>query len=379
MTAESLAHHRSIFAPVIALSFSAAQEQDLIAYITKRSANTELVPISDIAQLTMTAAGRLTESGYRFNLLGFLAVCRGIAGGLSRLFAEVSGESPTKLIDADFCSIPAAVSIYNEALRVKFESLRERTLLIDHHARTVEGFLGLSHKLLDNQLFLELISAEQASAQPEAVFHRAELVGRELAVYILDPASRRSDVYSDPTHTFAAGWYFCNREDTGNSVRAIPCVYTRFGVALMPNTGKQRLAHVGADLAGRAGMLIGKTFHRTVELTTLRQRVAELTAINLGFAAKKDMEPVTKKWVNYLASIGVPNENARLIVKNAITVGADIVPRSPLDIFTDKVLAERTAYDLVCSVLRYARKQDTLFREKIQSVGYSLLFPDSQK
>jgi hypothetical protein len=91
------------------------------------------------------------------------------------------------------------------------------------------------------------------------------------------------------------------------------------------------------------------------------------------------MEPVTKKWVNYLASIGVPNENARLIVKNAITVGADIVPRSPLDIFTDKVLAERTAYDLVCSVLRYARKQDTLFREKIQSVGYSLLFPDSQK
>lgn len=379
MSAESLAHHRSIFAPITALSFSAAQEQELVAYITKRSANTELVPVSDIAQLTMTAAGRLSENNYRFNLLGFFAVCRAISGGLSRLFSEISGESPSKLADTDLYSIPAAVSIYNEALRVKFEALRERSLLVDHHARAIEGFLGLNHKLLDNQIFLGLISDAQTAQRVETAFSRAELVGRELAVYILAPESRRTDLHPDPAHTFATGWYFCNREDAGNSVRAIPCIYTRFGVALMPAAGKHRLAHVGADFTGRASTLISKAFSHTPDIEILRQRVAALLAVNLGYTARKNMDPLNKKWVTYLTTNGVPAENAKLIVKNTIMTGADIVPRSPLDVFTDKVLSQRTAYDLVCAVLRYARKQHTLLRERLQTVGYKLLFPESQK
>jgi hypothetical protein len=147
----------------------------------------------------------------------------------------------------------------------------------------------------------------------------------------------------------------------------------------MTDKRKQRLAHVGADLTGRASMLIGKTFNRSIDMDPLVPRVAEITGISLGFTTKKSVDETAKRWTAFLHSRGIPAEEGRLIVKNAITVGADIVPRSPLDIFTDKVLESRTVYDLVCSVLRFARKQPTMIKEKLQGVGYSLLFPEPKK
>jgi hypothetical protein len=380
MSAGSPHKRRSIFSTVTALSFSGRQEQDCIDYVAKRSASTEIVPISDEAQLTLTADGRLSESGYRFNVLGFISVCRAISTGLSRLFGEISGELPSRLVDIEACSIPSAVSIYNESLRVRFDSLRERSILVDHNERVIDGFLGLNHKLLDNSVFLELIQNERTAKTTETNFYRAELVGRELKVYILDPATRRTDIYTDPEHTFAAGWYFCNREDSGNSVRAVPCLYTRFGVAIAAEKQKQRLAHVGTDLAGRAGRLIASTLDQSFDFDELQKRVHALIEFKLGFTdVTAEFAGVSKKWSAYLVSAGIPKDMAKAIVKNAAMVGSDIVPRNPLDVYTKKVLVTRSGYDLVCAVLRYARNQPTHMREKMQAVGMSMLLPTAKK
>jgi len=373
-------HRRSMFSSIVALSFSVQQEQACADYLLKRSASTELVPISDAAQLTLTADGRLSESGYRFNLLGFNAVCIAIAGGLGRLFGEISGESASKFMDAEECSVPSAVSIYNEALRVRFESLRERSLLVDHQSRVIDGFLGLNHKLLDNSEFFEMIRNQMTTNEPDARFYRAELVGRELRVYIIDPSTRRTDIYSDAAHTFATGWYFCNREDAGNAVRALPCLYTRFGLALSDSGRNQRIVHVGTDLVGRTGALISQTFEKRIDLDELKTRVRALQQLKLGFTDDtEEFEGVCKKWSSYLIGYGVQKDMAKLIAKNSAMVGADIQPRNPLDVYTRKVLLDRTGYDLICSVLRHARNQPTSFRDKLQTVALELLLPKKKK
>lgn len=369
------AKSRSVFAPIAALSFSANQEQDCIDFLARRTNNTELVPISDEEQLTLNVNGVLTETGYRFNFLGFKSVCDVLAGGLLRLFNEVSGEVPSRAFADDACSIPVAINIYNQTLRVKFEALRERSLLVDHQSRSVDGVLGLNYKMLDNSVFLDLVRSEKEARCPQAIFHRAELVGRELKVYILDPATRRTDVYPNPAHVFATGWYFCNREDAGNSMRAVPCVYTRFGVGLQVENKKQnRLVHVGPDITGKATRLIGDVFKQVVDTDAIKLRVAALTDFKLGFTDNSiKNSAVVKKWTTYLNGLGIPREAGNQIVKNALTVGSDIEPRNPLDIFTKKIMVERNCYDLACSILRFAKDQPTYFRERCQSAGLSLL------
>lgn len=367
---------QSVFAQILALSFSARQEAECVEFLQKRSTNTELVTISDEAQLRLAADGRLIETGYRFNLLGFFAICRAISGGLSRVFGEISGLTPSKLISEDSCNIPAAVSIYNTALRVRFELLRERSILVDHANNSVDGFLGLNHKFLDNAVFLETILSSMREQQPTAIFQRAELVGRELRVYILDSATRRTDIYTNPAHTYASGWYFCNREDSGNAVKAVPCLFTKFGVAIDMGSTSRRVIHAGADLIGRATDLIRATYSKKIDLNTVKERVAALTAQSLGFDERGSAFSATaKKWASYLVRFGIPREMATVIAKNAGTVGKDLDPRDPLDIFTKKVLGERNGYDLVCATLRYARNLPSNHREKVQSVGMSLLLP----
>jgi hypothetical protein len=70
---------------------------------------------------------------------------------------------------------------------------------------------------------------------------------------------------------------------------------------------------------------------------------------------------------------------ARHIAKNSAMVGADLNPRDPLDVYTKKVLVERTGYDLICSILRHARNQPTYLREKLQAVAMELLLPTKKK
>lgn len=372
--------YRSIFVPVTALSFSQDQEQACADFVDKRSAHTELVPVSDVEQLTLTAAGKIADTGYRFNMLGFIAVCDSIAAGLHRVFGEISGESPSKLMDADAYSLPSAVSIYNEALRVRFETLRERSMLVDHNDRVIDGFLGLNHKLLDNSVFFETVQNARTDQPGDTAFYRAELVGRELRIYIIDPSTRSTNAHADPRHTFATGWYFCNREDAGNSVRALPCLYTRFGVALSAEKKKNRLAHVGTDLSGRAAQLVTRTLGQQIDISGLNQRIRTLLNFKLGFTDKEDeFDDVVKKWINYMAGFGLSKETARAIVRNAAFSGADIEPRNPLDVFTGKVLETRNGYDLVCATLKHARNQPTHVREKIQTVGLSLLLPTTKK
>lgn len=368
---------RSVFAPVTQLNFNAAQYEECRAFLESRATDTECVPIVDARQLVMAADGRAAETGYRFNALGFAAVANALMPGLVGVFNDLAGESRGRYAESsESGELTAAISIYNTALQSRLAAIRERVLVLNHREKTIDGCLGLDYKMLDNSVFFNNIADEMQHAQPAAPFHRAEIIGREMRVYYLQPQSRRTDVYPDPQHVFAAGWYFSNREDAGLAMRATACLYTKFGVAVDGRRRGAYMRHVGADFFGRATMLVRKAAQQQVDMVAVEKAIRRLTNTALNFSDERPLfNAALDRWVTYLAGFRIGRDAARRICKNAAIVGADIETRSPIEAYTKEVLAARTMYDLFCSILRYSKNQYHTTRDLLQSVAMQMLFP----
>lgn len=377
MTVYAAQNTRSVFAPVASFQFSSAQMEDCRNFLATRTAHTECVPIVDEAQLLMSTAGCLAENGYRFNAIGFEALARTLSGGLSSMFNELSGEAYRGAFREDKpVNLPAAVSVYNTTMQVRFDSLRERTLLVNHNEKSIDGFLGLDHRMLDNTAFFDLIQREMAEKQPQAEFSRAEIIGRELRVYYLDPQTRRDNIHPDPRHTFAAGWYFSNREDSGHAIRAAVCVFTKFGAAIEPPHKYSKVIHMGYDLAGRTAVIVGRTAATEIDMDDVAAYVKNLRATPLNFSAdRKQFESALRHWAGYISKFKVRHEIARAIAKNAAMVGSDIEPRDAIEVYTDTVLKARNAYDLLCSILKQSRQEYATYRDLLQSMAMRMLMP----
>jgi hypothetical protein len=369
---------RSIFAPVPAFTFSSAQMDECRDYLANRTAHTECVPIVDESQLTLNGEGQLVETGYRFNPIGFEALGNALSRGLSIIFNELSGEVPSKVLysDVKMNDIATAVSIYNMTLRVRFDSIRERTLLVNHQERAIEGFLGLDHRMLDNTEFFDLVCRMLQEHQPSAQFSRAEIIGRELRLFFIDSKSRRNDIYPDPQHSFASGWYFANREDTGQAVRAALCLYTKFGPAFEPVTAQSKVVHSGSDLYGRTSILVSRTASRALDMNEIAAGLKRLMQTSMKYSDNKAaFDEAHKRWTAYLAKYKIKLDAARTISRNAAMVGSDLRPREPIEAYTKAALEKRTLYDLFCAVLRSAKSEYAVSRDLLQGVALQMLLP----
>lgn len=369
---------RSVFATVQTATFNSVQFDACREFLGRRSADTEAIPIVDEQQLLMSANGSLAENGYRFNAIGFSAIANALVNGLNGVFNELAGETRYRFASsAANGDLTAAVSIYNMVMRARFDSLRERTLLVNHKDKTIEGFLGLDHRMLDNAVFLNLVSETAVDKQPGAEFYRAEIIGRELRIYYADTKTKRRDLYVDPRHTFAGGWYFSNREDTGFAIRASACLLTKFGAALDAGKKKAHVRHTGADLTGRVAMLVSKTLEQNLDMELIGRGVQRAVNTSLGFSPSKTvLDAATNHWMNYLMKRRVGKEDARQICKNAAVVGSDLDARDPIEVYTKEAMTNRNMYDLFCSTLRYSRNQYHTTRDLLQGVAMELLLPN---
>jgi hypothetical protein len=376
----ALTRHSNIFAPVTALVFAAHQLDDLRAYLARRSEHTDTITISDVEQLLMAGDGRLAENGYRFNILGFQSLAGGVSRGLGALFADLAGQYLSPGNREVECNVTAAIGVYNTAVRARIDALRERTLLVNHQERVVEGFLGLNHRRVDNSVFIDTVIDEVKAKQSKAEFYRAELVGRELRLFYIDPKSKRKDIYSDPRHTVVAGWSFENCEDRGKAVNAGGCLLTRFGVALEKPGTSSKLNHVGADIIGRTALLIGRAVTSELDMLAVAAQFAKLQSIPLELVDDPEkFEKAAVKWILFLTRFGIRRDDAKVIVRNAAMVGADCEPRDPVEVYTRSVLGSRTAYDLFCSMLRFARTEPPISRNRLQQAAMRMLLPEQKK
>jgi hypothetical protein len=371
---------RSVFAPVTQLNFNASQYEDCRAFLELRTADTECVPLVDARQLLMAADGRVAETGYRFNPLGFAAVANALMPGLVGVFNDLAGESRGRYAESsESGELTAAISIYNTALQSRMSAVRERLLVLNHREKTIDGCLGLDYKMLDNSAFFNNIADEVEHSQPAAAFYRTEIIGREMRVYYIHSQSRRTDIYPDPRHVFASGWYFSNREDAGLAMRATTCLYTKFGAAVDGRRRGTNMRHVGADFFGRATMLVRKAVQQQIDMADVEQAIRRLSSVSLNFSDERPIfNSAIDRWMSYLVGFRVGRDAAKHICKNAAIVGADVETRSPIEAYTKEVLAARTMYDLFCSILRYSKNQYHTTRDLLQSVAMQMLFPTTQ-
>jgi hypothetical protein len=366
---------RSIFAPIASFRFNPAQFDDCSKFLETRAESTERFVITDSQQLVMGPDGRLVENGYRFNSLGFTALTTALAVGLNPLFHELSGETvQMRAVPKKEFDVAAAVSVYNTALNVRFEAVRERNLLVNNAEKSVDGCLGIDHKFLDNFRFWQLVCDEIAAKQPHAEFYRAEVVGRELRMYFVNPRSRRNDIFSDSRHTFAAGWCFSNREDTGKSIRANSCLFTKFGLAIAPDNKK--LNHLGADLEGRTAILISKAAEQEIDMDVVAKGLRALAAMSMNFSDDPgSFDAAMHQRVAQLARFKISREDAKRIIKNTAAVGSDLNARDVMEVYTGEVLRARNGYDLFCSILNSARSAFQTQRDVLQHAAMQLILP----
>jgi hypothetical protein len=257
--------------------------------------------------------------------------------------------------------------------------LCERSLLVNHKEQAIEGFLGLDHRLLENSTFLNIVTNELFDKQPNAEFSRAELVGRALRLYFINPATRRTDIYADPRHTFAAGWCFSNREDVGNAIHAATCIYTRFGIAVEPPHAATRLAHMGADLSGRTAILISRAAEKEIDMNLVAKQIHRLAHVQLGLSDDKiTNDAANASWTTNLMKFKIAKEEAKRVLKNAAMVGSDLAPRDPLDAYSKETLSARSGYDLFCSILRCSKNQYHGVRDVLQTTAMKLLIPTTK-
>lgn len=369
-------HLKSVFAPVVNLSFSAAQENDFVHFLEEQQRNTVIEPISDIQQLLLRPDGAIAESGYRFNPIGFSSVAAALTSGLNSVFNELSGETQYRHASGEAAAnLPAAVSVFNTVLQANFERIQERNILINSGTGTIEGFLGLDHKLLPNSVFSDIVSREMTAQQgASATFYRAEVVGRDVRIYYSDANNKWNYTCRGVKHMLGGGWYFSNREDSGSSVRAAAALLSRFGLGLAVNGNKNSVRHSGADIVGRASLLVSriaaKNFYSRLELEPALKR---LSRQRLYKNEHQRFDDVIERWVAFLLPFKISKDDAKNICKSALLVGADIAAADPLSKYDQRALAARTMYDLFCAVLRYARGQYYTTRELLQKTALDIV------
>lgn len=367
---------RSVFATVRTQSFGAGHFQDLIDFLTEQKSNTVVEPISDVTQLRLQADGSVAETGYRFNPIGFSSVSSALATGLNSVFNQLAGETDYRHASGEAAAnVPAAAAVFNTVLQANFGRVQERSLLIDINSGTIEGFLGIDHKLLTNDVFLELVVRELEAARANtAEFYRAEIIGRDIRLYYTDAENKWDYVHRGVAHRVGGGWYFSNREDSGTAIRAATALFTRFGPGVLDQKGKNHVRHSGADLIGRASLLINRVVNSAFYgRDIVEEALSRLSSRRLYRASTDSFDDVVSFWVDFLTRQKVPKDDARNIVRNALVVGADTNSPAQLTRYDHQELLQRTCYDLFCGVLRYARTQYHTTRDLLQKVALDIL------
>ena len=139
---------------------------------------------------------------------------------------------------------------------------------------------------------------------------------------------------------------------------------------------EDKLSHIGSNLAGRTGLLVARAAKNTIQMQDVARSVRALAKTSLGFSDDKAAnEAATEQWVAYLSKRGLFRRAASHLIKQALIVGSDLTPRDMYSCNDATLFASRTAYDLLCSVLKDAKTQYKVERDMLQSVAMKMLTP----
>ncbi len=355
--------------------FRASEGDELAAYLARRDRATRLLPIEQLATLAMNPDGTTQQGGYRYTVAGFQQLAQVLAPGLSTLVPELAGCFRRANAAQEFFDLTAAISLFNSVLTLRFELLQQKRLICNDQTKVLEGLAGSAHQCFDNQaVYRQATAAMQAAAVPTQFFG-GEVVGRRLSLWYRSQAPLCRITQARQEYPFWTGYYFCNGEATGTSLRGTLAIYNRWGSCLERFQPGFRVMHAGRFFERRSEQLFQTVVGRTQDVRVLRPHLEDLLRRNLKLTGDEDARLQQQGRLTRILARRreIPQLVAADIVRKAMYVGQDKQPRTAQEMADPQLLAARTEYDLFCALLRQSRKLGPSRREHLEHVAYDLL------
>lgn len=350
-------------------------ESELEKLLEATERATSLHKIADIEELKLTSEAVTRRDGYRYTSHSFRQLCQIVAPGLSTLLPDISGMARKDIPEEEIDGVKA-LQVFNSLLELRFQRLSAFRVIRNEDERLIEGVVGTKHRSLENLTLLRQArdSIASGAAHPHS-FHAGVLIGRRMMLWYRNPAPVLSVSVEGIPWPIYSGYYFCNGEATGTSVRATMALFTSHGTALAPiNKFGGRVTHIGRDFNRRLDKLFGALLSKEVPREKLVKGSQRLFAESLGYEDLDDRrrKSRSKAIIKALGEAGIQQRLAADILDEALERGYRGAAARP-SYQTDKVYASRRLFDLFCSVVRTARQLPINRREKTEQAAYTLL------
>jgi hypothetical protein len=350
--------------------FHPGEEAELLTELEQMERNSLLIPVSSLRQLRLNPDGRIQEANLRFAQSAFLQACRLLSPGLGSLTVNLVDEEEQRELPRreDFA---AAVQTFNLILEHRFRRLLPMRMLYNYHLKQIDGFLGPTHKPLNNSTLYNEATHAMGQSDPPTTFHSAALLGRRFSLRFRTVSPLFEMTIGAIRVPFYWAWCFSNGETTGYSVRATAGLCGPTGMSLLRG---RRTPHSTQGFETRLRKLLGLALRLEPERVSLQESVARLVKTPLAFA-EVEREPalLVKALIYSLTQRSVPRWLAIRVVDQAIYLGWDQKRISGL---LPQVFAKRTAFDLYCHLVYEARRLDLDRRDKVERFAHTMLSPD---
>lgn len=360
-------------APVLAVdpvtfTYDRFHEQQLAARLAEVDRRTVVSPVTRPEEVSLTGGGCTEAGGLRYTTVALTQLCHLLAPGLSQLVFDVA--EPT-LRDS---SQRLAIDYVNRLILLRFDRVRNRQLVRNAQAGTIDGIVGPKYRYLSNLEFHRQASAARTELPKR--FQEALLYGRDLVMRYLQPERRLVVIAHGTAAGYTPGLHYVNSEIGHASVRAAPllCREDSGETCTGPFTG--RLSHAGRDFDRKLGELTHSVEDRIEKSEVYRAKLRGLMeqSLGLGGADVKLERRAREQIVEKLRSRGVSVSLAEAVLRRGLVYGANGEEANEILLDQQKVILQRrTAYDVFGALTHEARPLHIHAREAAEQVAYALL------
>jgi len=355
-------------------AFRRAEKQGLEQLLQKSERHTTIDPLVSTDELKLTTKATTVDRGYKYTYHAFIQMCQLLAPGLSTLLPDVSGAQRKGLDEAHIDS-RMAIDIFNGLVELRFSRLAGYRVIRNEADLQIEGIIGAKHRFLENnQLFQH---AEQVLGRHDdpVNFHAGLVVGRQMMLWYRREQPFLEQLVDDEPWRFYSGYYFCNGESSGVSVRGTLAIFSKQGTCLAPiDEFGGRVTHIGKDFSQRLNRLFGTILSNEVPVDAVREGFRNLAQTDLGYGGL-DEEARTERSSEITARLGDLRLSRRLaddVVERTLFQGKNPQPATPTYDW-ERVFRQRKMLDLFAVLVRVSRGLGLNNRERMEQVAYSLL------
>ena len=158
--------------------FGTQQYAEFMDFLESPENNCVVQTISTPDDLLLDADGQ-TKAGFRYSWSGFKSIATLLCDGLITTLLDMTGIRQSKQ-QKGLCDFPAAVSLFNTLVRLRFERFHSSQMISSIGTKTIDGIVGQSYQFLSNRRYVELLQAQDMPAK----FLAAEIVGRKMSLWL---------------------------------------------------------------------------------------------------------------------------------------------------------------------------------------------------